>query len=277
MNKRPERLINKIYKDVFNKIFKEVKKTKTSTLATKAAIETNLLRLKNSEQYQKFAEKFSKKLTTAGLSKTKGLWRKYYEAAKERRVGILPSTFTEFQKTMLRKTIEHNFNLIKSIPDEVMKVYKLKYVDTLIDQIAEGKVGRKEFEKVLKTSGAKRAKLVARTEAAKLQTAIDRNSSTELGSVCYQWLSSNDKRTRPSHKAMNGVIVFWRNDDNEKPLLDNMRGDAGEFPNCRCTPLTIFDENDLKASRYKVYNYKTDKIITMNKSDLLKAIKNKGL
>ena len=46
---------------------------------------------------------------------------------------------------------------------------------------------------------------------------------------------------------MNGVIVFWR-PDNQKPLLDKMRGNAGEFPNCRCTPLPILDENDITES-----------------------------
>ena len=60
-------------------------------------------------------------------------------------------------------------------------------------------------------------------------------------------------------------------------LLDNMRGNAGEFPNCRCDPQAIFDEDDLDKNQYKVYDYKTDKVITMSKNELIKAMLNKGL
>ena len=67
---------------------------------------------------------------------------------------------------------------------------------------------------------------------------------------------------------MNGVIVFWRSAD-QKPLLDNMRGDAGEFPNCRCSPEPILDVDDLTKTTYKVYNYLTDKVMTMNKKELI--------
>ena len=279
MNKRVERLINKLYKEVFNKVKKEASKSLKlhSSVATKSIVEEKLLRLKESEEYKKLAEKFSKKLTAAGLSKTKGLWRKYYQAAKERHIVALPDTYTEFQKKMLRKTMEHNFNMIKSIPEEVMKVYKEKFITTLLEEVAQGKTSRGTFEKELSSKGVKRAKLIARTETSKLQTAIDRNSALDLGSIIYERRSSNDKRTRPSHKAMNGVIVFRRHIDTEKPHLDNMYGDAGEFPNCRCTPLILFDENDLTKSNYKVYDYRNDKIINMTKQELLKAIQNKGL
>ena len=71
---------------------------------------------------------------------------------------------------------------------------------------------------------------------------------------------------------MDTVIVFWR-PDAEKPLRDNMRGNAGEFPNCRCYPAPILDESDLTKSNYKVYNYHTDKIENgWTKKKLLEAI-----
>ena len=63
----------------------------------------------------------------------------------------------------------------------------------------------------------------------------------------------------------------------EKPLLDNMRGNAGEFPNCRCSPEPIFDENDLTKSNYKVYDYRNHKIINMSKKELIQALQKGSL
>lgn len=271
MNKRTERLINKIYQEVFKKIFNRKRITQASKGQSQNVV-SSLLQLQNSKQYDKFAEKFAKKLASAGLSNQRGVWRKYYQAAKARHFVAIPDTYTKYELQLMQEAVKHNFKLIKSIPQHVMSVYQQKDIQTVIEQIAQGKVGRKTFETELKQHGAKNARLIARTESAKLQTAIDEHRATSLGSVCYEWCSSSDRRTRPSHRKMNGVIVFWR-PDNQKPLLDKMRGNAGEFPNCRCTPLPILDETDITKSSYKVYNYHSDSIITLSKSKLIESIK----
>ena len=275
MNKRTERLINRIYQEVFKKIFTKKRLAQASKGQSQAIVST-VFQLQNSSKYDEFCKKFAKKLASAGLSQQKGVWRKYYEAAKAKHLGILPETYSRYQQLMLQEAVKHNFKMIKSIPEHVLSVYQQEAVEAVIDQIAKGKTGRKSFETVLKQHGAKNAKLIARTESAKLQTAIDETRATSLGSVCYEWLSTKDRRTRQSHKDMNGVIVFWR-EQNQKPLLDNMRGNAGEFPNCRCSPLPILDENDLTKSSYKVYDYRNDKIISLSKKKLIESIKKGGL
>ena len=176
----------------------------------------------------------------------------------------------------LSAAVKHNFTMIKSIPARMMEILEHKYTSTLIEEVAKGKLPRGSFERQLKAHGHKQAKLIARTETAKLQTAIVQNRSQDLGSVMYRWRSSNDKRTRPSHREMNDVIVFWRS-DLEKPLLDEMYGNAGEFPNCRCSPQPILDENDITNSWYKVYDYRQHKIISLGKNELIKAMQNGGL
>ena len=275
MNKRTERIINKIYNEVFKKIFNRKRITQASKGQSQNVVSA-ILQLQNSEQYNKFAEKFAKKLASAGLSNQRGLWKKYYQAAKTRHYVALPDTYSRYELQLLEQAVKHNFKMIKSIPEHVLKTYEQKAIQSVINQIALGKAGRKTFESVLKKHGAKNAKLIARTESAKLQTTIDEYRSTSLGSVCYEWRSSKDKRTRPSHREMNGVIVFWR-PDNQKPLLDKMRGNAGEFPNCRCTPLPILDENDITESKYKVYDYRTDTIINISAKELIKDIQKGGL
>ena len=275
MNKRTERMINKIYNEVFKKIFNRKRITQASKGQSQNVVSA-ILQLQNSEQYNKFAEKFAKKLAATGLSNQRGLWKKYYQAAKARHYIALPDTYSRYELQLLEQSVKHNFKMIKSIPQHIMKVYEQEDVQTVISQIAQGKTGRKTFEMQLKSHGAKNARLIARTESAKLQTHIDESRATSLGSACYKWMSSKDRRTRPSHREMNGVIVFWR-PDSQKPLLDKMRGNAGEFPNCRCTPLPILDENDITESKYKVYDYRTDTIINISAKELIKDIQKGGL
>lgn len=272
MNKQTERLIDKIYNSIFKKIFTK-NRIKDLTKGNLANVNLAAVQLQNSKKFNDFAKKFSKQLSAKSLNQQKGLWKKYYQAAKSKHIGVLADTYSEFEKQMFEKVVKENFKMISSIPTKVMNVFEQKGVQTLLQQTVAGKIGRKSFETELKKHGSKNAKLIARTESAKLQTAIDEYRATSLGSVCYEWLSSKDKRTRKSHQDMNGVIVFWRNDINEKPLLDNMRGNAGEFPNCRCTTLPILDENDLTKSQYKLYNYKTNKVVTVSKKTLLDFIK----
>lgn len=270
MNKRVENEINKIYNEIFKKVFKEAKKK--GKLLNRKSINEIILRFENSKKYQEFSEKFAKELSKKGLSNQRGMWRKYFNTAKKRGITALPDRYSDFEKQQFKKATLHNIKMIKSIPQEVMNVYKYKYVKSLTRQVVEGSVGRKTFENELLKSGVTRAKLIARTETAKLQTVITENRASDLGSICYKWKSSNDVRTRESHKKMNDVIVFWRK-NSEKPLLDEMQGNAGEFPNCRCSPLPIFDEDDLDKNTYNIYDYRTHKIISVTKIKLIEFMK----
>lgn len=274
MNKKIEARINKIYKALFKKIF--TKETiKQATWSNPQAIIAKILRLENSKSFDKFAKEFSKKLTMMGLTKKKGMWRKFYEAAKRKHYIGLPKTFSEFEKKIYANIVKENFKMIKSVPEHILKVYEQKDIQTILGQVLEGRLPRGAFEKSLKEHGYKNSKLIARTETAKLQTAIEEARATDLGSVAYIWSSSNDRRTRPSHRKMNEVVVFWRK-DKEKPHLDNMWGNAGEFPNCRCTTLPIFDEEDLDKPTYNVYNYQTEKIVKIGKQKLIELMEQGG-
>lgn len=275
MNKRVERTIQKIYLEILKKIYNTSNIIALSR-GSREQIISSVAKMNTSESYDQFCKRYAKILASQGILTRRGTWRKFYEEAKKRRMVGLPKTWTEFETSILKNAITHNFNMIKSIPNETLKMLEHKYTSTLIEEVAKGQLPRGSFQKQLMSHGHKNAKLIARTETAKLQTAITENRALDLGSVAYIWLASNDRRTRPSHRAMNGVVVFWR-PDTQKPLLDNMRGNAGEFPNCRCDPQAIFDEDDLDKNQYKVYDYKTDKVITMSKNELTKAMLNKGL
>lgn len=268
------KVIENQIKRIYNKIFKEVFTHENSTKLIngfKMEIELDVLKMASSEKYQEFAFKFAKALAAKGLSSQRGIWRKYFQAAREAHHIGLPKTYQQFEYSAMKAAIENNFEMIKSIPKKIIEVMNHKYTSALIEEVVKGTKSRGSFRKMLEKHGHTNAGVIARTEAAKLQTVILQTRATNLGSVVYEWLSSNDQRTRPSHKAMNGVIVFW---SHQKPLLDNMRGHAGEFPNCRCSPEPILDEDDLTKSSYKVYNFNTDSIVTMSRSELLELIEN---
>lgn len=266
-----ERQIQQIYQTVYKQVFN---KTNTAALLrnNRQPVSVALTQLELSQKYDEFARKFAQELAKKGLRNQKGIWRKYFDAARRSRIIALTKTWTQFEADVMTQAIAHNFVMIKSIPQRMKEVLHHKYTSTLIEEVAKGRLPRGSFTRMLAQHGNKQAKLIARTETAKLQTAILENRATQLGSVVYQWLASNDKRTRKSHREMNGVIVWWKPPNGNKPLLDNMRGNAGEFPNCRCSPEPMLDEDDFTQSWYKVYDYNTDRVIKLSRKDLLEKI-----
>ena len=273
MNKQIERQIHQIYTSIFKKVFN---RERLSALAKGSKVETILAieTLNQSDKFNDFCKKFSNELAKEGLKQQRGIWRKYFQAARQSGHIALQMTYNEFEFKTLSKATQQNFQMIKSMPSELLKVLNHKYTSTLIEEVVKGSISRGSFKSMLTAHGAKNAGVIARTETAKLQTVILQSRATDLGSVAYTWLASNDKRTRPSHKAMNGVVVFW---NHEKPILDNMQGHAGEFPNCRCTPEPIMDENDLTKSNYKVYDYRINSIISLTKKQLIEALNKDSL
>lgn len=268
MNKTIERQIQQIYNKVFNKVYSRTRLYQLSH-GNRDAILNAVAEINSSEAYDNFAKKFSKELTKKGLRQQRGIWKKYFEAAKKFHHVALPVTYQEFEYQQMTKAIDHNFKMIKSIPQKTVEIMQHKYTSSLVEEVAKGARTRGSFARELQSHGHKNAKLIARTETAKLQTTIVENRARDLGSIAYIWLSSNDKRTRQSHKDMNGVVVFWRNTDLEKPLLDKMYGNAGEFPNCRCSPQPILDIEDLIKDHYKLYDYRTTKIRSVTKKELI--------
>lgn len=272
MKKDIEKLIQSVYDEAFKKVFTKDRVAQLMK-GNRKSIRTACMKLQNMKEYKDLCREISQKLASRGLANERGAWKKFYNAARLKHYFILEPTYKEFELKMMRNAIRRNFKMIRSIPEQLIKLTEHKYIDVLIDQVAKGAIGRGTFYAELKQHGVKNAKVIARTETAKLQTAITQDRATHLGSTAYIWRSSHDRRTRPSHRAMNDVLVFWRNNDEQKPKLDDMFGNAGEFPNCRCSPHPVFDEDDLTASTYKVYDYRSHSIVAMSRQAVLQALK----
>lgn len=95
-----------------------------------------------------------------------------------------------------------------------------------------------------------RAKLIARTEVSKTQSAITESRCREYGVNWYVWRAvggnTGDGRTRSSHRRMSGVLINWNDPPAPEdlfPLLgkhgQRYRSNLGNYhagncPNCRC-------------------------------------------
>lgn len=80
-----------------------------------------------------------------------------------------------------------------------------------------------------------RAELIARTEVAKANAALTQARAEAVGATHYVWETAEDADVRESHRAMQGTV--HRFDD--PPTLDDMTGNPGEFPNCRCFAVPV--------------------------------------
>lgn len=138
-------------------------------------------------------------------------------------------------------------NLIKSIPLEAgLRAQHIALEAVLAGTRAEANtdtIKQLEDEMGLSTKVAtSRAMLIARTETARANAAINQSRAMSVGSNQYRWHNSGDEAVRHSHKIykgkrLQGMIFSW---DNPPTLSDGMTGHPGTFPNCRCFAEPIF-------------------------------------
>lgn len=177
---------------------------------------------------------------TQGLSQIRKKQKEDKQFSKEMKNLIKNQGLTK----PLLDIFERNVNLIKDLPAACYNELRKGYL--------EGKSFRgTELEQKLYEKLGSRAKLVVRTESAKVNTAITEVRSRSVGVKGYIWSSSGDARVRDTHAVLDGVLVFW--DDaptfmytTQKGNQSVMVGHCGETPNCRCISLPVFDLDDIK-------------------------------
>lgn len=97
-----------------------------------------------------------------------------------------------------------------------------------------------------------RARLIARTETARANAAINQSRAMSVGSNQYRWHNSGDGAVRHSHLQyrgepskgyksgrLQGKVFNW---DDPPTLDDGMTGHPGTFPNCRCFAEPVFND-----------------------------------
>ncbi|CCW31063.1 conserved hypothetical protein [Xenorhabdus nematophila F1] len=141
---------------------------------------------------------------------------------------------------VMRSIVEEQIKYIKSLPIEAAdRVYDIH--NKAIEAVVTG--GQHEpFAQEIANTGEvalSRAKLIARTELGRAQTALTQARALSVGSTGYIWRTADDGDVRHSHKEMEGEFVDWA----RPPTLDGLTGHAGTIPNCRCYCEVIIPED----------------------------------
>lgn len=131
----------------------------------------------------------------------------------------------------MRAATQANVDLITSIPKQ--------YFEKLGDAIGKNMEAGLRFEDLAKEveriGGVteSRAKLIARDQTSKMNSAFNKTRQSSLGIGRYTWQTSGDERVREEHQANDGQVFNW----NDPPAT----GHPGDDVNCRCAAVPFFD------------------------------------
>lgn len=210
-----------------------------------------------SEMPERLSEGFKQEVNYAANSIAKNA---YDNIANMTEMVVGKPYYPPAAKDELLKNWEANFNLLCKSAESDAK----KDISRIVAQAENEGWGMKQLERAvmveLPSKYASRAKLIARTESAKLNSEVTLESFRETGCEYYTWMAAMDERTRPEHAMMHGLIcsvndpTVWYEENPEDPLhpIQHQRDDTmvhlhpGEDYQCRCTMVMWDPEIDGK-------------------------------
>jgi SPP1 gp7 family putative phage head morphogenesis protein len=140
---------------------------------------------------------------------------------------------------------------------QIVRTQSTQITDLVDQALQDGKPIKqiaKELESSGKVFGAKRAKLIAQTQAtraANLGTQDAFTQATAMGiRMRKEWLSARDEKVRTAHSELDGQVVgvnenFTSEDKDGKPveaMSPASFGIAEQDINCRCTMLPVVED-----------------------------------
>ena len=145
-------------------------------------------------------------------------------------VNIQSIVQNEGLEDILVATTRENVSLIRSIPEEYFK----KIETIVFTGTTQGSTAGSMISQIVKTGKTtqNRAKLIARDQSSKLNSALSQQRQQNLGVEEYVWRTAGDERVRDSHKANNGKVFRWDNPP-------KATGHPGQDIQCRCVAQPI--------------------------------------
>lgn len=174
----------------------------------------------------------AKIVSNAFVEDTNNTNKKRFYAAMEEAVGVNMESIIQNEglEDILVATTRENVSLIRSIPEEYFKkIETLVFTSTTHGDKAGSMIS--QIQKIGKTT-AKRAKLIARDQSSKLNSALSQQRQQNLGVEEYVWRTSGDERVRDNHRSKNGKVFRW-----DTPPKDT--GHPGQDIQCRCVAQPI--------------------------------------
>lgn len=243
-------LRQRIEKDYANAIKKLTDRLlhKMGTETDPTAFKQKIRAMARSPTFTEAAEKAALAMLTQLAEDNARTWR---EAARHSSKGriLYDAIQNELHKKLDRQyweIISRNADYIKSLPDELAEIASRRAAENALS-------GRRasdiipEIMEMYPGLAKSHARLIARTETSKAQSALTRTRAESIGINWYEWKTSEDSRVRSSHRHMDGVLIRFDNPPAPETLIGmKSQGhyNAGDIYNCRCyaAPLTEIDD-----------------------------------
>lgn len=204
--------------------------------------------LARSPTFREAAEQAALAMLTQLAEDNARTWR---EAARKSSKGriMYDAIQQELKKNLNQQywdIITRNADYITSLPDDLAAIVSSRAAEGVL----AGTRASAQIETILAMYpelSESRARLIARTETSKAQTALTRTRAEAIGIHWYEWKTSEDQRVRNSHRHMQGVLVRFDAPPAPEALIGmKSQGhyNAGDIYNCRCyaAPLTEIDD-----------------------------------
>lgn len=174
----------------------------------------------------------AKIVSASFVNNTNTVNKNRFYKSMENAVGIdLQSVVqNEGLEDILVATTRENVSLIRSIPEEYFKnIESIVFTGT-----TQGNNASSMISQIVKQGGVatRRAKLIARDQSSKLNSALSKQRQQNLGIEEYVWRTAGDDRVRDSHRSKNGKVFRW-----DDPPKDT--GHPGQDIQCRCVAQPI--------------------------------------
>ena len=208
-------------------------------------------------ELQKVAEELEQKLAAYGLddlvrkvaqlSKSTSL-REWKRVCKET-LGIdLRGDYYkgDFYEAALRRWVDENVRMIKSIPSETLGSMRETIRQGFIHGMTITDI-QKQIQKEYSVTRHK-AQMLARDQIASLNAQVSKIQQQDAGCTKYRWSTSGDGRVRPCHDALKGKVFSW--DDPPEMWYETKKSGRvytgrrchpGEDFCCRCVAIPVFD------------------------------------
>lgn len=158
--------------------------------------------------------------------------KKRFYNAMENAVGIDLNNVLQSEglEDIMFATTRENVALIKTIPQEYFK----KIEGVVFRGTMQGRNASSMIDQIRHIGNVteNRARLIARDQTSKLNSALNQNRSQNLGVEEYVWRTAGDERVRDSHASKSGKVFRW-----DSPPKDT--GHPGSDVQCRCVAQSI--------------------------------------
>lgn len=134
--------------------------------------------------------------------------------------------------TDLIRTVERD--LVVGIDEHIMRAAREGTPTSALRDVLVERLGISE----------RHGQLIARTEIARLNSAVTESTQRQAGVERYKWRSAHDSRVRPRHRELDGTVHAW----SQPPAGAGPYGDPahpGSSPNCRCVAIPVVDGADV--------------------------------